>query len=71
MIHVTYKSSFKTNNVKRYVKKSGALYRWCLQDQDSKYDIQQGTCDLLDLPEDVRKACDEYNGSFYACEWKL
>jgi hypothetical protein len=34
-------------------------YAWCVRDAlDKRYDVQQGTCDADDLPEDVRKAAD-------------
>jgi hypothetical protein len=58
----------------RYVRKATSqnFYEWCEQSAEKpRYDIAQGTCEAEDLPEDVRKKCDEYNGSFYACEWPL
>jgi hypothetical protein len=34
-------------------------YAWCVRDAlNHRYDVQQGTCDAEDLPEDVRKAAD-------------
>lgn len=57
---------------KRYVRKSGDVYRWCEQSvTNPAYDVAQGMCDSEDLPDDVRAACDAYTGSFYACEWPL
>lgn len=42
---------------------------WCIQSNDKRYDIEQGTCDAEDLPEEIRKQCDQYTGAFYACQW--
>lgn len=74
MVETTY----HTNNKRllpcnRYVKKipSQQKYMWCVQSNDRRYDFEQGTCDAEDLPEDIRKKCDEYTGSFYACIWPL
>lgn len=57
---------------KRYVRRdlvTGA-YRWCIQDaKKPRFDAAQGTCEASDLPDDIRAACDAYDGSFYATEW--
>lgn len=57
----------------RYVKRSSlqkGTYSWCIQDAlDRRFDVAQGTCTAEDLPDDIRKICDEYQGYFYACEW--
>ena len=62
-------------NIKsRYVRKnhSTGIYEWCEQSADNlRYDIAQGTCEAEDLPEDVKKNCDEYRGAFYPVEWKV
>lgn len=73
MIRVTYKSdkSGPDYPVRRYVgPAAGGGYRWCDQSaEDPRYDLRQGTCDREDLPPHIAKACDEYKGAFYACEW--
>lgn len=58
----------------RYVRKSllsENVYEWCEVGEDSRYDIAQGTCNGEDLPDHVKDLCDNYSGSFYACEWPL
>lgn len=58
----------------RYVKRhpGNDYYVWCEQSADDpRYDIAQGTCEAEDLPDDIRKKCDEYDGYFYACEWPM
>jgi len=57
----------------RYVRKTeGDQYAWCEQSADNPArDVAQGTCEAGDLPEDIRKQCDEYSGAFYAAEWPL
>lgn len=59
----------------RYVRKargSDNVYQWCEQSAvDTRYDLAQGTCEASDLPDDIRKKCDEYDGCFYACEWPM
>lgn len=58
----------------RYVGKAacGNHYRWCEQSaKNPAYDIAQGTCSADELPTEIRKKCDEYNGIAYACEWPL
>jgi hypothetical protein len=57
---------------KRYVRKSGDVYRWCEQSAGNlAHDVAQGMCDSEDLPDDVRARCDAYIGAGYACEWPL
>lgn len=50
----------------------GKNYAWCVRDAlDHRYDVQQGTCDAEDLPDDVRKAADKrYGFSPSYVEWK-
>lgn len=58
----------------RYVRRSAVegVYQWCEQSaDDTRYDVAQGTCEASDLPDDIRKKCDEYDGYFYACEWPM
>lgn len=70
-------TTFKTKNTtllagERYVRKIvGELkYCWCIQcHNDKRYDVEQGVCDAEDLPDDIRKKCDEHTGAFYACIW--
>lgn len=73
MIETTYRTNSKMLlRGERYVKKIPGVqkYMWCVQScNDKRYDVEQGTCDAEDLPEDVRKKCDEYTGAFYACIW--
>lgn len=73
MIRTQYR---KEGRVKaRYVKKvlgQEGGYKWCEQSVDNPgYDIAQGTCEAEDLPPEICKKCDEYNGAFYACEWPI
>jgi hypothetical protein len=46
-------------------------YVWCIQSNSAKrYDLQQGTCDAEDLPDDVRAAADSLLGrAFSYVEW--
>ncbi len=56
----------------RFVRRmhNSPLYKWCEQNADKpRYDLAHGTCEAEDLPEEIRKKCDEYQGAFYACEW--
>lgn len=72
MIITKYRSSGKP--LCRFVRKakSQKYYEWCEQSIDNpRFDVAQGTCDAEDLPDDIRIKCDNHNGSFYACEWKL
>lgn len=58
----------------RFVKKAVGqdFYKWCEQSaSDPRFDIAQGTCEASDLPTEIRQKCDEYQGSFYACEWPM
>lgn len=58
----------------RFVKKAPGQnnYIWCEQSADNpQYDLAQGTCEADDLPENIKKICDEYSGSFYATEWPI
>ena len=72
MIETTYKAQNTTLLPgERYVRKipGQEKYQWCIQSNDKRYDIEQGTCDAEDLPADVKEKCDQYTGSFYACKW--
>lgn len=45
---------------------------WCEQNaEEPQYDIAQGTCDAEDLPEQIRKACDEATHIHYAAIWPM
>lgn len=69
-IKITYRCGGKHG--KRYVRKAvGANnYQWCVQDaKKPQYDVMQGTCEASDLPPDIVTVCNNYSGSFYACEW--
>ena len=58
----------------RFVRKAVGqdFYKWCEQSEDDpRFDVAQGTCSAEDLPDDVRKKCDAYDGAFYACEWSI
>jgi len=73
MIVDTYRKEGRV--YKRFVRRAllcNDLYQWCEQSEDNTaFDIAQGTCRGEDLPEDIKKTCDEYEGAFYACEWPL
>jgi hypothetical protein len=71
MIITTFKSKNLLIHGNRYVRKipGEQKYQWCIQSSNKGYDVEQGTCNAEDLPEDIKKKCDEYNGSFYACKW--
>jgi len=73
MIVTKYRIDGKT--YKRFVRRViliDNLYQWCEQSaEDHRFDIAQGTCRGEDLPPDIKKQCDEYQGAFYACEWPL
>lgn len=72
MIRDSYRKEGKVKT--RFVRKVAGqdFYKWCEQSlENPKYDIAQGTCEEDDLPTDIQKKCDEYTGSFYACEWPL
>lgn len=72
MIRDKYRVEGKVS--KRYVKRhpGNDYYVWCEQSADDpRYDIAQGACEPEDLPDDIRKKCDEYDGYAYACEWPL
>jgi hypothetical protein len=56
----------------RFVKRhpGQSWYIWAEQSRDDpRYDVAQGTCDAEDLPDAIRKACDEYTGAHYPCIW--
>lgn len=58
----------------RYVRKASnqGWYEWCEQSADNlRFDVAQGTCDAEDLPAEIKKQADDYDGIFYACEWPL
>ena len=46
-------------------------YAWCIRsDSNKRYDLQQGTCDAVDIPDDVRAAADKLIGhAFGYVEW--
>lgn len=72
MIRDSYRKEGKTKA--RFVKKAIGqnFYKWCEQGlDDPRFDVAQGTCDADDLPPEVKARCDEYKGSFYACEWPI
>lgn len=58
----------------RYIRKHRCQdwYEWCEQSAaDPRYDVAQGTADPEDVPDYIRKICDNYKGAHYACEWSL
>ncbi|MDD5363383.1 MAG: hypothetical protein PHN88_14750 [Ignavibacteria bacterium] len=70
---ITYKSKLTVPPPhKRYISKSvvKGKYRYCIM-ASTGYDIEHGLLDAADLPENIRKKCDKYNGVFYACEFPL
>lgn len=72
MIRDQYRKEGKT--LARYVRKAAGqgFYKWCEQSAENpRYDVAQGTCEPEDLPEDIRKKCDDQHGAFYACEWPI
>ncbi len=74
-INTTYESkSGAPASGKRYVKRGqhGLCYVWCQTSAtDSRCDVKQGICDASDLPPEIKKICDGYQGMMYACEWPL
>lgn len=69
-------TKFRVNKpaMARFVRKGfvPGEYVWCEQSaEDARYDVAQGTCNAEDLPPTIRKKCNEYYGSFYACEWPM
>lgn len=72
MITTKWKSvKIQIHPVKRYVRKSAAgdFYEYCITCDKTRYDIEQGYCEGSDLPAEIKAKCDDYKGSFYACEW--
>lgn len=73
--HTSPKYIAGTYSYRRYIKKDGResnLYRWCEVDtNERRLDVRQGTATGDELPEMVKKACDNYVGAFYASEWPL
>lgn len=74
-ITVTYKSlDPQLTPFRRYVKKWGDRYKYCIQSRETAYDVEQGFCDAEDLPDLIREKCDGRvvdTSAFYACEWPL
>ena len=64
-----YLSAAKT--VKRYIRSMGDKYQWCIQDQDTKWDVAQGYCDADDLPPVIKQLCEFNVTCHYACEWVM
>jgi hypothetical protein len=50
---------------------ASACYAWCIRSNSNKrHDLQQGTCDAHDLPDDIRAAADRLSGhAFGYVEW--
>lgn len=70
MITIKYKSETAVEGSRYVGKSSFGGYRWCVQDANKpQFDASQGTCTAEDLPDDIRKKCDEYDGVNYACQW--
>lgn len=78
MITARHKSSKPLNPKlgaeKRYVRKAidGAGYEYCIKQERSPYDREQGTCDASDLSPALCAAADALRGYVFAyVDWPL